>query len=368
MQKDNISLSPPVGGELKETSLRMLLWPLSLIYGGVLWLRNKFFDWGWLKSKQYPLPVISIGNITVGGTGKTPLTEYIIRILKPEHSIALLSRGYKRQTKGTIIAAPLSTADEIGDEPKQIQSKFPHITVAVAEKRTEGIERLIDYCNPEIVVMDDAYQHRYVKPGFSILIIDYYRPLWKDFPFPAGNLREPRSGKKRADAIIINKCPVDLSIAEKEKITQKVNPHSGQQLFFTSIEYMKPVAFTKNNNPLDSDCDILALAGISHPKTFIDYLSQTFKKVHTLIYSDHHPYNKKDYSNIKDKFQKITHNNKAIITTEKDMIRLRNLPWLDSEIKSSLWFIPIKLSFLFDEEKIFNKLIKSYVEEDKRDS
>ncbi len=347
---------------------RILLWPLSLIYGGVLWLRNKFFDWGWLPSKQYPLPVISIGNITVGGTGKTPLTEYIIRILKPEHSIALLSRGYKRQTKGTIIAAPLSTAQEIGDEPKQIHSKFPDITVAVAEKRTEGIERLIDYNNPDVIVMDDAYQHRYVKPGFSILIIDYYRPLWKDFPFPAGNLREPRSGKKRADVIVVNKCPVDLTLPEKERILKKVNPHSGQQLFFTSIEYLQPIPFSKNHVLLDSNMNVLALAGISHPKTFIDYLSQTYNRVQPLIFPDHYPYSKKDYSFIKNTFEKINSSHKAIITTEKDMIRLRNLPWFDDEIKSQIWYIPIKLSFLFDEEKIFNKLIKSYVEKDKRNS
>jgi tetraacyldisaccharide 4'-kinase len=359
---------PPFGGILRRV-LFPLLWPLSLIYGGVLWFRNKLFAWGWLKSKRYPLPVISIGNITVGGTGKTPLTEYVIRLLKPTYSLALLSRGYKRETKGVIIAAPKSTAEEIGDEPKQILSKFPDISVAVAEKRTEGIERLINYCNPDTIVMDDAYQHRYVQPGFSILIIDYYRPLWKDYPFPAGYLREPRSGKKRADVIVINKCPANLSQEEKEEIKRKIKPHSGQHLFFTSIEYQRPVSFTGGDDLLDSDVAVLALAGISHPKTFIDYLSQTFSKVYPLIFPDHQPYSKskKEYSLIKGEFEKITNSKKVIITTEKDMIRLRNIPWLDDNIKQYLWYIPIKLSFLFDEEKIFNQLIKSYVEKDKRD-
>ena len=359
----------PSSKKILKALLFPFLWPLSLLYGGVLLLRNKFFDWGWLKSMQYPLPVISIGNITVGGTGKTPLTEFVIRLLKPEYSIALLSRGYKRQTKGVIIAAPKSTAEEIGDEPKQILSKFPEISVAVAERRTEGIERLINYCNPNTIVMDDAYQHRYVKPGFSILIIDYYRPLWKDFPFPAGYLREPRSGKKRADVIVVNKCPVNLSQDEKEAIEKKIKPHSGQHLFFTSIEYLKPVSFTEDDNSLDSDTTVLALAGISHPKTFIEYISQTYGNVYPLIFPDHHPYSQseKDYNLFKDKFEKIPNDKKAIITTEKDMIRLRNIPWLDDNIKPYLWYIPIKLSFLFNEEKMFNQLIKSYVEKDKRD-
>ncbi len=356
-------------GEALRRILFPILWPLSVVYGGALWLRNKLFDWGWLKSKHYPLPVISIGNVTVGGTGKTPLTEYVIRLLKSDYSMALLSRGYKRQTKGVIVAARQSTAEEIGDEPKQIQSKFPDIAVAVAEKRTEGIERLVDYCNPDIVVMDDAYQHRYVKPGFSILIIDYYRPLWNDYPFPAGYLREPRSGKKRADIIVINKCPANLSEEEKSEITRKTKPHSGQQIFFTSIEYLKPAQFNGDGTSLDADIAVLALAGISHPKTFIDYLSQTFSKVYPLIFPDHQPYSKskKEYNLIKNEFEKITSDKKVIITTEKDMIRLKNIPWFDDNIRQYLWYIPIKLSFLFNEEEKFNQLIKSYVEKDKRD-
>ncbi len=365
----NTKKDSPSSREVFRRVLFPLLWLLSLLYGGVLRFRNKLFDWGWLKSKEYPLPVISIGNITVGGTGKTPLTEYVIRLLKTDYSMALLSRGYKRQTKGVIIAARQSTAEEIGDEPKQILSKFPDISVAVAEKRTEGIERLIDYCNPDVVVMDDAYQHRYVKPGFSILIIDYYRPLWNDFPFPAGYLREPRSGKKRADIVIVNKCPANLSAKEKKEITRKVNLRRGQQLFFTSIEYLEPVLFNGDGGSIDSESAVLALAGISHPKTFIKYLTKTFSNVYPLIFPDHHPYskNKKEYNLIKNKFEKIINDKKVIITTEKDMIRLRNTPWLDDNIKPYLWYIPIKLSFLFDEEELFNQLIKSYVEKDKRD-
>lgn len=348
--------------------MRMLLLPLSVVYGGMMWLRNRFFDFGWLPSRQYAIPVISIGNITVGGTGKTPLTEHVIRLLKPGYSVALLSRGYKRKTKGTIIASPVSTAEEIGDEPKQIQSKFPEITVAVAEKRTEGIERLLDYNSPGVVVMDDAYQHRYVKPGFSILIIDYHRPLWKDFPFPAGNLREPRSGRKRADVIVINKCPSGLSEKERSEIIKKVKPAPGQKVFFTSIEYLPPVALSGTGARLDTKAEVLALAGISHPKTFIEYLSLTYKIALTLIFPDHHPYSKKDFFYIKNEFEKIGHANKAVVTTEKDMIRLRNLPWLDDKMKSKIWYIPIKLLFLFDEEEIFNEMIKSYVEKNKKNS
>jgi len=290
----------------------------------------------------------------------------VIRLLKSDYAVALLSRGYKRKTKGTIIAAPMSTAEEIGDEPKQIHSKFPDVTVAVAEKRTEGIERLLDYNRPDVIVMDDAFQHRYVKPGFSVLIIDYYRPLWNDFPFPAGNLREPRSGIKRADVIVINKCPFGLSEKERNDIIKKVKPTPGQKIFFTSIEYLPLVALSGTNAHLNANTEVIALAGISHPKTFIEHLSRTYKIVQLLIFPDHHPYSKKDYLYIKNEFEKIDHENKAVVTTEKDMIRLRNLPWLDDKIKSKIWYIPIKLLFLFDEERIFNKMIKDYVEKNKK--
>jgi tetraacyldisaccharide 4'-kinase len=352
---------------LVHMGLRILLWPFSLLYGSILWWRNKFFDWGWLPSQSYHLPIISVGNITVGGTGKTPLTEYIIRLLKPAYSVALLSRGYKRRTSGTIISSTSSTAEEIGDEPKQVKSKFPDICVAVAEKRTEGIERLLDFEKPDLIVMDDAYQHRYVTPGYSILIVDYYRPLWNDFPFPAGNLREPQSGKKRADIIIINKCPATLSLTDKEILLKKLKPRAGQQVFFTSIEYTRPhPLMPENQNTLSPDMDVLALAGIAHPKTFLDYLSDTYHKTHPLVYPDHHPYNKKDYTQIKEHFNSLKSQQKAIITTEKDMVRLKNLPYLDEEIKSNIWYIPIKLTFLFDEEPLINELITSYVETNAR--
>jgi len=331
-------------------------------------VRNFLFDAGWLNSVEYPLPVISIGNITVGGTGKTPLTEYIIRLLKDKYSVAFLSRGYKRKTKGVIIAGALSTAAEIGDEPKQIQTKFPEITVAVAEKRTEGIEQLLHQTLPEVIVLDDAFQHRYVKPGFQILIVDYNRPLWNDYTFPAGELREPRKGKKRADVIVVNKCPSGITVEEKKFLIKKLKPEHHQQVFFTTVEYLNPVNVSGSSAGLSVGSSVIALAGIARPEPFFEYLARSYNVLDKVIYPDHYSFTKKDYLYVRKKLDDLKGKEKAVITTEKDKIRLENMPWMDDEFKRHLWYVPIKLKFLFNEQEKFNQLIYSYVEKNKKDS
>ncbi len=352
--------------KLTKRVLFPLLWLLSVIYGKILLVRNKFFDWGWLKENKYDLPVISIGNITVGGTGKTPLTEYVIRLLADKYRVALLSRGYKRKTKGVVIATTNNTAEDIGDEPKQIQTKFPGITVAVAEKRTEGIERLLQEKQPEVIVLDDAFQHRYVKPGLSILVIDHGRPLWSDYPFPAGRLREPRSGQKRADVIVISKCPKNLSVAEKNRLTKKISPDPGQQIFFSYVEYLPPVNPGKTGSRLNNETKVIALAGIANPEPFFDLLSEKYHLKKKITFPDHHAFNKEDCEHIEALFQNIKTENKAIITTEKDFMRIKDIPCMNEETRSHIWYIPVKIAFLFDEEKKFNLLIKNYVEKDKK--
>ena len=343
-----------------------LLWLLSLIYGGILLVRNKLFDWGWLKENKYDLPVISIGNITVGGTGKTPLTEYVISLLKDKCRVALLSRGYKRKTKGVVIAEKGSTAVEIGDEPKQIQSKFPEITVVVAEKRREGIDRLLKEKTPDVIVLDDAYQHRYVKPGLSILMIDYNRPLWKDHPFPAGSMREPLSGKKRADIIIVSKCPPGLSDEERDEIIKKTAPDAGQVVFFTTVKYMPPENLSGVKADLQKDTGVVAVAGIAKPDPFFLFLSERYRIEAKISFPDHHAFSGDDCRDITTACREIKSKKKAIITTEKDFMRLKEPGCIDEDVKSHIWYIPIKVAFLFDEEEKFNQLIFNYVEKDKK--
>ncbi len=343
-----------------------VLWLLSLIYGGVILLRNKAFDIGLLRERRYDLPIISAGNITVGGTGKTPLTEYLIRLLKDSCRVALLSRGYKRKTKGVIIAGKDSTAGDIGDEPRQIQSKFPGITVAVAEKRTEGIDKLLKIKNPEVIILDDAYQHRHVKPGLSILLIDHSRPLWKDFTFPAGTLREPKSGKKRADIIVVTKCPPELSEQDRDDILRNINPKKNQQVFFTTVAYSKPMNYSGNKGGPDKETKILAVAGIAKPEPFFRHISKRYRLVEKLSFGDHHSFSSGDCLRIGEIFNRIEPENKAVMFTEKDFVRIKDSGCIKKKLRDYIWYIPIKISFLFDEEKKFNLLIKNYVEKDKK--
>lgn len=312
---------------------------------------------GILKSKSYALPVISVGNITVGGTGKTPLTEYLIRILKDDYKLTLLSRGYKRKTKGALLANNSSTAESIGDEPFQIKSKFSDVTVAVAEKRVEGMELIQKNTQTDVVVMDDAYQHRYVKPGFSLLVIDYNRPLWKDCPFPAGDLRETKRGQQRADLIVVNKCPEDFSEQDKNFWLKKLKATGQQQVFFTTISYGLPKAVRQGNQEsFPGGMPIVALAGIARPESFINHLKIKYKVDQQLIFPDHHHFTSNDIDEIVDAAGR--ENIKALVTTEKDAVRFEKLP---DYIREKSWFIPIELKVLFNEQEKFENRIRNYV-------
>ncbi len=327
-------------------------------------LRNKLFDWEFLPSLSYTLPIISVGNITVGGTGKTPLSEYIIRLLKDDYKITLLSRGYKRQTKGALLANKSSSAETIGDEPFQIKQKFPEINITVAEKRIEGIDIILKNTQTDVVLMDDAYQHRYVNPGLSILVIDYNRPLWNDCLLPAGNLRETRNGQIRAQIIVVNKCPHDFSEDDKNTWLKKINAQVAQHVFFTSINYGLPETVLPNNKiSFPSGLPIVGLAGIAQPKSFFAYLNKHFRVESELVYPDHHHFSEKD---IKEITEKVSNKNvKALITTEKDAVRFDKLP---QEIKAKAWYIPIRLQVLFNAEKQFEKIIRNYVRDNKNNN
>jgi len=316
--------------------LRKILFPFAILYGFITSFRNFLFDQGILKSYSFDLPIIAVGNLSVGGTGKTPQIEYLIRLLSPTYKIATLSRGYKRKSDGFILADSTSSAEILGDEPFQFYQKFPNILVAVDANRKSGIEQLINISKPDIVLLDDAFQHRKVKAGFYILLTAYNDLYADDFILPTGNLRESRSGAERANIVVVTKCPSNLSDKEKNSIERKLQLESRQKLFFTSIAYDEFIFSEEKQIPVSEikNSDKLLLAGIAKPEPFFDYLKN--KNDVVLTYPDHHHFTEKDIAEIKEKA-----NGKIIITTEKDFVRLKgSLP------ASQLFFLPIKSNFL----------------------
>ncbi len=342
--------------------------PFSIIYGGVVRIRNFMFDVGKLSSREFDIPIISVGNITVGGTGKTPLTEFIIKQLIDQYQVALLSRGYKRKTKGVVVSNTNSTAIVIGDEPAQINQKFPQCQVVVAEKRVDGVEKIYGLTKvPDVIVMDDAYQHRYVKPGLSILVMDYNRPLWKDFMLPAGELREPMKGKSRADIVFVSKCPANLSQTEQDYITKKLDLLPAQSIFYSSIGYQQPLSLYNDQSSVSQDnlssFDVLLVAGIGNPKPFYEYIKKMVRSVQTLYFPDHYQYETSDVRKIHNLFDQIISDKKVIITTEKDAVRFKQVLNVSDKIASNIWFLPIEIEILNQQTNRFKDKITTYVRE-----
>jgi tetraacyldisaccharide 4'-kinase len=343
--------------------LRKILFPFAILYGFITSIRNFLFDKGILKSYSFGVPVIAVGNLSVGGTGKTPQIEYLIRLLSPKYKVATLSRGYKRQSTGFILANSNTNAEILGDEPFQFYTKFKNIQVAVDADRKNGIDQLLSQsetrgiaeqseAKPEIILLDDAFQHRKVKAGFYILLTSYGDLYSDDFMLPMGNLRESCSGAKRANVIIVTKCPATLSLDEKAKIKRFLlnDKIENQQLYFSYIDYDefiysedKSIKVTEIKN-----VDKLLLAGIAKPNPFFAYLQK--ENDEKLIFQDHHHFTEKDINEIKYKLQ-----NKIIITTEKDFVRLKS-----SIPAEKLFYLPIRSSFLSESEN-FDKTILNYV-------
>ena len=331
--------------------LRKLLFPFAILYGVITSIRNFLFDKGIFKSYSFDLPIIAVGNLSVGGTGKTPQIEYLIRLLSDKYKVATLSRGYKRESKGFILAQTNATAKILGDEPYQFFEKFKNIQVAVDADRKNGIEHLLKQKNkPDVILLDDAFQHRKVKAGFYILLTSYGELFSDDFILPTGNLRESRSGAKRANVVIVTKCPSVLSFEQQNDIRKRLKLSTNQELYFTFIEYDD---FVFGGNEKINVSQIkknpkTLVAGIAKPQPFFDYLQNEMDVC--LTFPDHHNFNDKDILEIK----KLAKNNK-IITTEKDFVRLKGS--LPSE---QLFYLPIKSAFLSGSEN-FNKTILNYV-------
>ena len=331
--------------------LRKILFPFAILYGFITSIRNFLFDKGILKSYSFNIPIIAVGNLSVGGTGKTPQIEYLIRLLSPKYKVATLSRGYKRQSKGFILADSTSNAEILGDEPFQFYKKFNNIQVAVDTNRKNGIEQLLSQTNiPEIILLDDAFQHRKVKAGLYILLTSYSDLYSDDFMLPTGNLRESRSGAKRANLVVVTKCPATLSLDEQNKIKSKLNLASTQDLYFSFIDYDDSIYSEDKSMKVSEirNVDKLLLAGIAKPEPFFGYLQQ--ENDMCLRYPDHHHFTEKDLLEINNKSQ-----NKLIITTEKDFVRLKG-----NILKEQLFYLPIRSSFLSLGEN-FDKTIKNYV-------
>lgn len=355
---------------MKRQHFRIILLPFSFIYGIIISIRNTLFDFDIIKSKEFDIPIISVGNLCVGGTGKTPHVEYLIKHLKEEFKIVTLSRGYKRKSKGFVKADEKSTYLDIGDEPKQIKDKFPETTVAVSKNRLSAVNYFINdkkHDDLNLVLLDDAYQYRYIKPGISILLIDFNRPVTKDFLLPAGNLRERSYRKKRANIIIISKSPKDLTPIQRRIMEKEINVFPYQSLYFTTIDYLEPKALFSNKQTDFAEKDILLVTGIAKSTNLENYIKKKSKSLSTLKFSDHHNYKQKDIENIKNSFEKINSSNKIIITTEKDAVRLKDCKFADIIKNLPIFYIPIEIRFLDEKnEQKFIKQIKNYVRTNKR--
>ncbi|MGB1039903.1 MAG: tetraacyldisaccharide 4'-kinase [Flavobacteriales bacterium] len=338
--------------------LRYILFPLSLIYGCLVAFRNFLFNKKILKSSEFDVKTIQVGNLSAGGTGKTPHIEYLIRLLKNDFKIETLSRGYGRKTHGFQKADENSTAKDIGDEPLQFYSKFNEISVNVDAKRVDGVIEIMSQDSPpEVILLDDAFQHRAIKSGFSILLTDYNSPFYKDFMLPTGNLREFPVGKKRADLIVVTKSPDDLIEKSQEKIISKINTPD-IPVFFSKINYGNVVSLWDNNPIRLQDFEeIILVTGIANPTPLVGYLKQFELKCNHIKYPDHHPFTEKNITEIISKFEQINSNKKLILTTEKDAMRLKS----HEELKRyPMFYIDIEIQII-GKQKEFNKLILDYV-------
>lgn len=351
------------------------LLPLSWLYALGVKLRNLLFEVGLLKSRSFDTPVISVGNITTGGAGKTPHVEYLVRLLSPYMKVAVLSRGYKRKSKGYQLATTESTVADIGDEPCQMKRSFPEIHVAVDRNRCHGIDRLTTdegTQDTEVILLDDAYQHRYVKPGINILLVDYHRLIIYDKLLPAGRLREPESGKSRADIVIITKCPEDLKPMEYRVLIRAMNLYPYQGLYFTSLKYGEMRALygdeKRTMESISADEHVLIVTGIASPEQL-----RTDMKIHTqhitsLNFPDHHAFVPEDIQRINETFAAMEGSRKTIITTEKDAVRLLEAGGLSDEAKEALYVLPITIQFMLGQEEAFNQKILDYVRKNSRNS
>lgn len=342
---------------------KILLAPFAWIYGAIVDIRHKMFDWNVLRHHEFDIPIVCVGNITVGGTGKTPHTEYLIETLSPRFKVAVLARGYKRKTKGFQLASTTSSFKRIGDEPKQIKLKYPNVPVAVCEKRADGIRKLREL-HPEVnlIILDDAFQHRYVEPWVSIVLIDYNRPIYEDLLLPMGRLRDRRSQLSRAQVVVVTKCPTDLRPLDYRIISKKLELPPYQSLYFTHFESSEPEPLFADNNLgiLDKGSPVIALSGIANPSKFLNHLHENYTVVSTVTYPDHYTFKLSDIAHLGEQLKELPPET-AVVMTEKDAVRLINSKKIDPSIRRRLYYISIRVQFLEDKEHDFQRQLEKYV-------
>jgi tetraacyldisaccharide 4'-kinase len=358
-------------------ALRYLLLPFAILYGFAIWLRNLLFDSGIKKSFAFNIPIIVIGNLSAGGTGKTPMAEYLLALLS-ESGIrpVLLSRGYGRKTTGFHIVNNHEGAWVCGDEPYQMKKKFPMLNMVVCEDRVEGVKQILSrFPDTEVIVLDDAYQHRRLKPGFSILLTAYQQPYFSDLILPAGMLREGRKGRKRADVIVMTKCPASLDEKQRELLAARLRPSQGQSVYFTRLAYgglVKVNTSTMHEQNADIDeiknKDVLVFTGVARPKPLFDYLEEQGCRLQTMRFPDHHVFNEQDIKKIKQAFGQNPGANKVLFTTEKDWRRLEKTEEAKLLSGIPLYFLPVKIEWMPVEKLSFDEKISKYVNANKRSS
>jgi tetraacyldisaccharide 4'-kinase len=344
--------------------LKFLLYPFSLLYGLVMWIRNRLYDSGTLTAVSFDIPMIAVGNLSVGGTGKTPHVEYLIRLLKERFAVATLSRGYNRKTRGFFLANEDSTAAQLGDEPMQFHQKFPDISVCVGEERMLAVPELLrERQETQVILLDDAFQHRSIKPGMNILVTEYNRPFTRDHVVPFGRLREGRKGYERANIIIVSKCPADLPASEKLALEREIAPLPHQRLYFTSLQYGQLYDML-SGAPLAAgpETSILLVCGIARPAPLVQHLKEQYREVFLLPFPDHYYYSNSDLEKMARELKGLPGTEKLVVTTEKDAVRLHLLRPRLEQMGLQMAVIPVEISFLFGEANSFNNYIFDYIE------
>ena len=348
----------------EDIVIRVLLLPLALLYGIGIGIRNLLYRIGALRSVRFDLPVISVGNLSVGGAGKSPHIEYLLRWLDQYISVAVLSRGYGRQTMGYRPVTEIDNAQQVGDEPLQFKRKFPHISVSVCESRALGVPELVKRTpETQCVLLDDAFQHLAVTPALNILLTEFNRPFTRDWLLPAGRLREWRYGYRRADIIVVTKCPPELSTRQRREMLAEIDPYLHQKVFFSRYEYGQPYHLLnqEEKHPFELQTDMLLLSAIANTDYLLAYLSEQAKSVQTLEFVDHHYFKEEDLTELKRRFERMDSKNKIIVTTEKDAARLELHHDFFLEHRLPVYVLPVEVTFCDDDEAGFQEAVKSFM-------
>lgn len=342
--------------------IRILLFPFSLVYALLVWVRNRLFDKGLLSSTSFNLPLICVGNLSVGGTGKSTMVEFLVQRFKDKLPVAILSRGYKRKTRGYALADDRTSALEIGDEPMQFHLKFPDVTVAVGEERLVAIPQLLhDKPQTKAIILDDAFQHRSVKAGLNILLTEYSNLFTRDWFLPTGDLRDEAASYKRSQIIVVTKCPANITEEERKSIIAEIDPLEGQQVFFSTIDYGQPYHLAARHRvTINNHMEVLLVSGIANPIPLKEFLKENSQTYYEMLYSDHHIFSIDDWREIVKRFEAIQSTSKIILTTEKDAVRLSKFV---SELQQTPVFVmPIEMRILFGQEAAFLQLVSAFID------